>query len=103
VRVCKHYVPWKLLFLVIAEMAIIIGSVYVSLMIQYLEGNHKFIKFYSSYRNFIAITLLTFITFYIADLYDISIFRRKTEFFIKIILCYIFIYFSIVSINYLII
>jgi len=103
IRICKHYIPWNLAFLVIAESVIIFGSVYVGSIIKQLLDFHPIIVDvdYICPKAFI-ITLTTIVTFYVVDLYDPRMHLRRGEFFVKISTCLVIIFFIIASINFLV-
>src|SRR5262245_17322636 len=90
IRICKHYIPWNLAFLVIAESMIVFGSVYAGAIIkQFLDFQPILEIIDFMYSKALVITLATSITFYIVDLYDSQLHLRMTEFFIKISTCLI--------------
>jgi sugar transferase (PEP-CTERM system associated) len=103
IRICKHYIPWNLAFLVIAESVIVFGSVYAGSIIKRLLNFHPvLISLDYTYSKAIVIALATVITFYIVDLYDSQLHLRRGEFFVKISTCLVITFFIIASINFLI-
>jgi sugar transferase (PEP-CTERM system associated) len=103
IRICKHYIPWNLAFLVIAESVIVFGSVYAGSIIKRLLNFHPvLISLDYTYSKAIVIALATVITFYIVDLYDSQLHLRRGEFFVKISTCLVIAFFIIASINFLI-
>jgi sugar transferase (PEP-CTERM system associated) len=103
IRICKHYIPWNLAFLVIAESMIVFGSVYAgSIIKQFLDFQPILVSVDYTYSKAIVITIATSITFYIVDLYDSQLHLRRLEFFIKISTCLVIIFFIIASINFLV-
>jgi FlaA1/EpsC-like NDP-sugar epimerase len=103
IRICKHYIPWNLAFLVIAESVIVFGSVYASAIIkQFLAFQPILESIDCMYSKALVITLTTSITFYIVDLYDSQLHLSMAEFFVKISTCLIIIFFIISSINFLV-
>src|SRR4030095_2928950 len=103
IRICKHYIPWNLAFLVIAESVIVFGSVYASAIIkQFLDFQPILESIDCMYSKALVITLTTSITFYIVDLYDSQLHLSMAEFFVKISTCLIIIFFIISSINFLV-
>jgi sugar transferase (PEP-CTERM system associated) len=103
IRICKHYIPWNLAFLVIAESVIVFGSVYVGAIIkQFLDFQPILESVDYTYSKALVITLSTSITFYIVDLYDSQLHLRMAEFFVKILTSLIIIFFTIASINFLV-
>ena len=102
IRICKHYIPWNLAFLVIAESVIVFGSVYVGSIIKRFLDFHPIIADVDYiYPKALVITLATAITFYVIDLYDLRMHLRRGEFFVKISTCLVIIFFIIASINFL--
>src|SRR5262249_34649613 len=102
IRICKHYIPWNLAFLVIAESVIVFGSVYVGSIIKRFLDFHTIIADVDYiYPKALVITLATTITFYVVDLYDPRMHLRRGEFFVKISTCLVIIFFIIASINFL--
>jgi sugar transferase (PEP-CTERM system associated) len=101
-RVFKHYIPLNLLSLVVAEIGILLGSVYTAHKFTYVEFNSSFSEINSIYYQSIILIFSTVITFYIANIYDLSLFIRKKYFIIKIIPCYFIITFVVSAINYII-
>jgi hypothetical protein len=103
IRICKHYIPWNLAFLVIAESVIVFGSVYAgSIIKQFLDFQPILVTVDYTYSKALVITLATSITFYIVDLYDSQLHLRRLEFFVKISTCLVIIFFIIASINFLV-
>src|SRR5437016_5099983 len=103
IRICKHYIPWNLAFLVIAENLLVFGSVYTGAMIKrFLAFQPLFARVDSTYAKALVIALATTLTFYIVDLYDSGLHLRKSEFFVKISTCLVMIFFTIASINFLV-
>src|SRR4030095_56468 len=101
IRICKHYIPWNLAFLVIAESVIVFGSVYVGAIIkQFLDFQPILESVDYTCSKALVITLSTSITFYIVDLYDSQLHLRMAEFFVKILTSLIIIFFTIASINF---
>ena len=103
IRICKHYIPWNLAFLVIAESLIVFGSVYAgSIIKQFFDLQPVLSSMNYMYPKALIITLATSITFYIVDLYDHQLHLRRPEFFVKISMCLVIIFFIIASINFLV-
>jgi sugar transferase (PEP-CTERM system associated) len=103
IRICKHYIPWNLAFLVIAESVIVFGSVYAGSIIKRLLNFHPvLISLDYTYSKAIVIALATVITFYVVDLYDSQLHLRRGEFFVKISTCLVITFSIIASINFLI-
>src|SRR5262245_28321829 len=103
IRICKHYIPWNLAFLVIAESVIVFGSVYVYSIIKQFSNFQPILERVDyTYSKALVITLSTSITFYIVDLYDSQMHLRMAEFFVKISTSLIIIFFTIASINFLV-
>ena len=101
-RICKHYIPSNLAFLVIAESVIVFGSVYAgSILKQFLDFQPILASVDYTCSKAFVITLATFITFYIVDLYDSQLHLRRAEFFVKISTCLVIIFFIIASIKFL--
>ncbi|HYV52570.1 MAG TPA: TIGR03013 family XrtA/PEP-CTERM system glycosyltransferase [Candidatus Eisenbacteria bacterium] len=102
IRIFKHYVPWNLAFLVVAESVIVFGSVYAGSIIKRLLGfQHEIVDVNYIYLKALFLTLATTITFYVVDLYDLRIHIRKGELFIKILTCLVILFFIIASINFI--
>jgi len=103
IRICKHYIPWSLAFLVIAESVIVFGSVYAGSMInRFLDFHPMLASADCTYSKALIITIVTSITFYVVDLYGSNSHIKNSEFFVKMSM-YIFITFLIISsINFLI-
>jgi len=103
IRICKHYIPWNLAFLVMAESVLVFGSVYTGAIIKHcLDVQSLFAGGDSTYSKALVIALTTTITFYIVDLYDAGLHLRKGEFFVKISTCLVMIFFTIASISFLV-
>src|SRR5215813_4434009 len=102
IRICKHYIPWNLAFLVIAESVIVFGSVYAGSIIKQLLNFQPVLAGLSyMHSKSLVIALSTVITFYIVDLYDSQLHLRRGEFFVKISTCLIITFFIIASVNFL--
>ncbi len=103
IRICKHYIPWNLAFLVIAESMLVFGSVYTgSIIKRFFDFQPILAGVDYTYSKALVIALATTITFYIVDLYDSGLLLRKSEFFVKISTCLVIIFFTIASINFLV-
>ena len=103
IRICKHYIPWNLAFLVIAESMVVFVSVYAgSILKQFLHFQPIPADVDYTYSKALVIALTTAITFYVVDLYDSGLHVRKGEFFVKISICLVIIFFVIASINFLV-
>src|SRR5438093_3299370 len=103
IRICKHYIPWNLAFLVIAESVIVFGSVYAGSMLkQFLDSQPVLASVDYTYSKALVIALATAMTFYVVDLYDSGLHLRRSEFFVKISTCLVIIFFIIASINFLV-
>jgi sugar transferase (PEP-CTERM system associated) len=103
IRICKHYIPWRLAFLVVAESIIIFASVYAgSIMKEFLDFHAVPADADYVYPKALVIALATIITFYIIDLYDSEIQARRSEILLKILICFVIIFFIIASINFLV-
>jgi sugar transferase (PEP-CTERM system associated) len=102
IRICKHYIPWSLAFLVAAESIIIFASVYAgSIMNQFLDFHVVPANTDYLYPKALVISFATIITFYVIDMYDYEIHARRNEFLLKILICSVIIFFIIASINFL--
>ena len=102
IRICKHYIPWNLVFLVIAESMIVFGSVYTgSIIKQFLNFQPVLADLGYIYSKALVIALATVITFYVVDLYDSQLHLRRGEFLVKISTCLVIIFFIIASVNFL--
>src|SRR5215475_11812301 len=102
IRICKHYIPWNLAFLVIAEGIVVFISVYIgSIIKQLLNFQPVIVGVDYAYSKALVIALATVITFYVVHLYDSRLHLRRGEFFVKILTCLIIIFFIIASINFL--
>lgn len=102
-RVFKHYIPWHLAFLVLAESIIVFGSVYASHAIKHTLGLHSgFVESDVNYLKALVITFAVVVTFYIVDLYDISLHLRKGELFIKVSTSLVIVFFLVASANFLV-
>src|SRR5438034_7341818 len=96
IRICKHYIPWNLAFLVVAESVIVFGSVYAgSIIKRFLDFQPILAGVDYTYSKALVIALTTAITFYVVDLYDSGLHVRKGEFFVKISICLVIIFFVI--------
>jgi hypothetical protein len=103
IRICKHYIPWNLAFLVVAENVIIFASVYAGAIIKpFLDFHHVPTELDYVYLKALIISIATTITFYIVDLYDSELHTRRNEFLLKISICFTIIFFIIISINILV-
>ncbi len=103
IRICKHYIPWNLAFLVIAESVIVFGSVYAgSIIKRFLDFRPILVDMDYTYSKAFVIAISTSITFYIVDLYDSRLYIRRGEFFVKISTCLVIIFFIIASTNFLV-
>src|SRR5205809_7086041 len=103
IRICKHYIPWNLAFLVIAESVIVFGSVYAgSILKQFLDSQPVLASVDYTYSKALVIALATAMTFYVVDLYDPGLHLRRGELFVKISTCLVIIFFIIASINLLV-
>src|SRR5215813_3988229 len=103
IRICKHYIPWSLAFLVIAESVIVFGSVYTgSIIKRFLDFQPIIADVDYIYSKALVIALVTAITFYVVDLYDLRLHIRRGEFFVKMLTCLVIIFFIIASINFLV-
>jgi len=102
IRICKHYIPWNLAFLVIAESVIVFGSVYAGSIIKRSFGfQYMLAEADYTYSRALVIALAAAMTFYIVDLYDSGLHLRGGEFFVKILTCLVIIFFIVASINFL--
>lgn len=102
-RIFKHYIPWNLAFLVIAESIIVFGSMYTGHIIkQMLDFKSVLVEVDFNYLKALVIAFAVVVTFYIVDLYDISLHLRRGELFVKISTCLAIAFFLIASINFLI-
>src|SRR5262245_16809234 len=103
IRICKHYIPWNLAFLVIIESMIVFGSVYTGSIVKRLLGFQSIADNANHiYLQALVIAISASITFYIVDIYDSNIYIRIGEFFVKVSTCLIITFFIIASINFLI-
>src|SRR5262245_43684674 len=103
IRICRHYIPWNLAFLVIAESVIVFGSVYAGSIIKQFLGFQLISENVDyTYSKALVITIATSIIFYIVALYDSQSHLRMNEFFVKILTCHVIIFFIIASINFLV-
>jgi len=103
IRICKHYIPWNLAFLVIAESMLVFGSVYTGSVIKrFFDFQPILAGVDYTYAKALVIALATTISFYIVDFYDSGLLLRKSEFFVKISTCLVIIFFTIASINFLV-
>ncbi|GIX49609.1 MAG: glycosyl transferase [Candidatus Tectimicrobiota bacterium] len=87
-RICKHYIPWKLLVLVVAEGAILFASVYAGAALGYLGGPELWLGFEPIYPKALLLTLVSWLTFYVANLYDLRLYRRKRELLLTLVACF---------------
>src|SRR5262249_8855081 len=102
IRICKHYIPWNLAFLVIAESVIVFGSVFAgSLIKRFLDFQPVLVNTDCTYSKALVIALAAAITFYVVGLYDPELHLKRSEFFVKISTCLVIIFFVIASINFL--
>src|SRR5215467_16406077 len=103
IRIFKHYIPWNLAFLVVAESVIVFGSVYAgSIIKRFLDLQPVIVDVDYIYLKAFVIALATTICFYVVDLYDLQIHIRKGELFIKILTCIVILFFIIASINFIV-
>src|SRR5262245_35691223 len=103
IRICKHYIPWNLAFLVIAEGVMVFGSVYVGAIIRRLLDFHPILTSEDYvYSKALVVAIASSIAFYIVELYDDRLRIRSSELFIKILMCLFIIFFIVASINFLI-
>src|SRR5713101_143653 len=103
IRICKHYIPWNLAFLVIAESVIVFGSVYAdSIIKQFLHFQPIPADVDYTYSKALVIALATAITFYVVDLYSSRLHLRGGEFLVKFSMCLVIIFFIVASINFVI-
>ena len=103
IRICKHYIPWNLAFLVIAESMVVFGSVYaVSIIKRFLDFQPILVDVDYTCSKALAISIYTAITFYVVNLYDSGLHIRRNEFFVKISTCLVIIFFIIASINFIV-
>src|SRR5712691_1818965 len=103
IRICKHYIPWNLAFLVIAESVIVFGSVYAdSIIKQFLHFQPIPADVDYTYSKALVIALATAITFYVVDLYSSRLHLMRGEFFVKISTSLVIIFFVIASINFIV-
>ena len=103
IRICKHYIPWNLAFLVIAESMIVFGSVYAgSIIKRFLDFQPILVGVDCTYSKALVIALATAITFYVVDLYDSRLHLMRGEFFVKISTSLVIMFFIIASINFLV-
>ena len=102
IRICKHYIPWNLAFLVVAESVIVFASVYAgSIIKQFLDFHHVPEDVDYTYSKAIIISLTTTITFYVVDLYDSEVYTRRGKLLLNISICFVSIFLVIASINFL--
>src|SRR5262245_7272979 len=102
IRIFKHYIPWNLAFLVVAESVIVFGSVYAGYIIKrFLDLQIAIVDVNYIYLKAFVIALATTITFYIVDLYNLHLHIRKGELFIKILTCLVILFFIIASVNFI--
>ena len=102
IRICKHYIPWDLAFLVIAESVIVFRSVYVGCIIKSFFGFYPILESMDYiYSKALVIALATSITFYVVDLYGSRVHLRRSEFFVKISTSLFIIFFIVASISFL--
>jgi len=100
-RIFKHYIPWNLAFLVIAESILVFGSVYAGHVIkQMLDFKSVFTEIDATYLRALVTVFAVVITFYIVDLYDIGLHLRRSELFVKVSTCLVIAFFIIASINF---
>jgi sugar transferase (PEP-CTERM system associated) len=99
VRIFRHYVSWSVFSLVAIEIAIVFFSVYVGWIFS-LPHNEIGLKQYKIYylRAFF-IAFVSAVTFYIADLYNLSWFRKKRELLSRIVPCFFIIGMIVFSIS----
>ena len=103
IRIFKHYIPWNLAFLVIAESVIVFGSVYAGYVIkQFLDFEPALSGIDATYFKALVIAFASAVTFYVVDLYDPGLHLRRGELFVKISTCLVIIFFIIASINFLV-
>jgi len=103
IRICKHYIPWNLAFLVIAESVIVFGSVYAgSIIKRFLDFQPILVDMDYTYSKALVIAIATSIIFYVVDLYDTRLYLRRGELFVKISTCLVIIFFIIASTNFLV-
>ena len=101
-RIFKHYIPWNLAFLVVAESTIVFGSVYAGHIIKHIfDFKSVFVEIDYNYLKALVIACAVIVTFYIVDLYDISLPLRRGELFVKVSTCLVIAFFIIASINFL--
>jgi sugar transferase (PEP-CTERM system associated) len=102
IRIFKHYIPWNLAFLVVAESLIVFASVYAGSIIRqifdvhYLQEEINYI-----YSKSIIIAITTSIVFYVIDIYSYETYSRKSEFLLKISICFVTVFFAIASISFI--
>lgn len=98
-RIFKHYIPLSLLSLGICEIAAAFSSVYICNAF-IVSFSHSITENSSVlYPRGLLVALSTVITFYVANLYDLRLFSKKSEIVAKIFPCYLSILVSIIVIS----
>ncbi len=94
-RLFKHYISWNVFFLFVIELAVILTSVYTALSIESLVNGYGYVKFYDVYPAIINFIIISLITFYVYNLYDLSFIIKRRESYAMIITCFITISFIV--------
>ncbi len=101
-RIFKHYIPWHLVLLVMAEIAVVFGSLYVGhLLKQTFNFQPLFTESEMAYTKAGVIAFAVFIAFYILGLYDLSSSLGRGELFVKIFAGLVSTFLLIASIHFL--
>ena len=84
-----------MLFLFVIELAVILTSVYTAVSIESLVNGYGYVKFYDVYPAITNFIIVSLITFYVYNLYDLNFLIKSREFYAMIITCFIIISFII--------
>ncbi len=101
-RIFRHYIPWKLFFLVVVEAMILFGSVYAGQAIQWIGFSPIWLGIEPIYPKALTFLLIALISLYVGKLYDLSLHLRKRELLLRVGYCFVVISILVAFIGFLI-
>lgn len=101
-RIFKHYIPWYVLSLMIADGVILFGSVYAGLAIKFLGFTSFWLGFEPIYPKACSLTLVAMLILYVGNLYEPSLHTRTKEFVTTMVCCFLAIAFIGAAMSFLI-